>query len=312
VFITGEAGIGKTSVVERFLTDVGSSGQVSIARGHCVEHHGSAEAYMPVLEALGRLGWQVDGQSLVETLDRFAPSWLVQMPGLVRPDQLPALHQRLLGQTRERMLREIEEALVVATAVTPIVLVLEDLHWTDLSTLDLLTRLARGQDAARLLLIGTYRAPDALATSHPLFAAVQELRLRGACHHLPLAPLSRASIAAYLHDRGGGAVPPGVVDLIQQRTEGSPLRRQPTRQPRGSDHPDQQATKGHRQPLSEDQSQDIRRPRAERRTDREFARPQRQGVRQKAEEADSRDDQREPREAAEQQRIQPWSRQGRE
>ncbi len=223
VFITGEAGIGKTSLVERFLGDVRRNGDALVARGQCIEHHGEAEAYMPVLEALGRLGREPSGDALVRTLDRFAPTWLVQMPGLVSREQLAALQERLHGQTRERMLREIEDALVFATAATPLVLVLEDLHWSDLSTIDLLARIARGLDPARLLVIGTYRSADALAAAHPLHAMVQELQLRGACRHLPLTPLSRSSVSAYLSERFGNAVPAAVADLIHKRTEGSPL-----------------------------------------------------------------------------------------
>jgi DNA-binding winged helix-turn-helix (wHTH) protein/predicted ATPase len=223
VFITGEAGIGKTSLVDRFLSDLRSQEPARIARGQCVEHRGEAEAYMPVLEALGRLGRQDDGHAVVGILDRYAPSWLVQMPGLVPPEQLGALQQRLIGQTRERMLREIDEALVMITADTPLVLVIEDLHWSDLSTIDLLARVARSNEPARLLIAGTFRSADALAVSHPLHATVQELLLRGGCEQIRLTPLSRSSVTAYVHDRFGGAVPADVIDLIHDRTEGSPL-----------------------------------------------------------------------------------------
>jgi DNA-binding winged helix-turn-helix (wHTH) protein/tetratricopeptide (TPR) repeat protein len=223
VFVTGEAGIGKTSLVDRFLFDVGRKHQIAIARGQCIEHRGEAEAYMPVLEAFGRLGRQPDGRTVLEILDRSAPSWLVQMPGLVNREQLGALQQRLHGQTRERMLREMEEAIVALTAVAPLVLVLEDLHWSDLSTIDLLSRIARSADPARLLVIGTYRSPEALAASHPLHAIVQELQLRGACQRISLAPLSRPSVSGYLDERFGGAIPGSVIDLIHRRTEGSPL-----------------------------------------------------------------------------------------
>ena len=221
VFITGEAGIGKTSLVDRFLTELRLQTPALVARGQCVEHRGEAEAYMPVLEALGRLGRQEDGHAVVGILDRYAPSWLVQLPGLVAPEQLPVLQQRLVGQTRERMLREIDEALVMATEATPLVLVIEDLHWSDLSTIDLLARVARSNEPARLLIVGTYRSPE--ATAHPLHATVQELHLRGACEQIRLAPLSRSSVTAYLHDRFGGAVPIDVIDRIHDRTEGSPL-----------------------------------------------------------------------------------------
>ena len=223
VFVTGEAGIGKTSVVQTFLSEVSVTGGAVVARGQCIAHRGEAEAYMPVLEALGRLGRTADGRALVDALDRFAPSWLVQLPGLVSREQLPALQQRLLGQTGERMQREIDEALASATALMPLIVVLEDLHWSDQSTIDLLARLARCEDAAQLLILATYRPADALAVSHPLYAMVQELQLRGACQQLPLAPLSRPSVSAYVNESFAGAVPVAVVDLIHHRTEGSPL-----------------------------------------------------------------------------------------
>jgi DNA-binding winged helix-turn-helix (wHTH) protein/tetratricopeptide (TPR) repeat protein len=223
VFITGEAGIGKTSLVDRFVNDIRLSSRVSIARGQCIEHRGEAEAYMPMLEALGRLGRQREGAPLVEALARFAPSWVVQLPALFSTDDLASAERRLHGQTRERMLREMDEALAVATVATPLVLVLEDLHWSDVSTIDLLGRLARSSDPARLLVAGTYRSADAVAASHPVHATARELQLRGSCHQIPLAALSSSSVATYLDERFAGAVPASVVDLIHRRTEGNPL-----------------------------------------------------------------------------------------
>lgn len=57
-FITGEAGIGKTTVVEAFLASLGNAEAPRIARGQCIEYHGAGEAYLPVLDALGRLCWE--------------------------------------------------------------------------------------------------------------------------------------------------------------------------------------------------------------------------------------------------------------
>jgi hypothetical protein len=99
------------------------------------------------------------------------------MPGLVRPADLEALQRRLAGTTRERMLRELAKALEVLTAQQPLVLVLEDLHWSDPSTLDLLAVLARRREPARLLLLGTYRSPEVRHRAHPLAAVLHELHL---------------------------------------------------------------------------------------------------------------------------------------
>src|SRR5436309_664424 len=82
VFITGEPGIGKTTLVDAFLGRLADAAHVWIGRGQCVEEFGAGEAYRPVLEALGRLGRGPGGPALVALLAQQAPTWLVQMPGL--------------------------------------------------------------------------------------------------------------------------------------------------------------------------------------------------------------------------------------
>jgi DNA-binding winged helix-turn-helix (wHTH) protein len=115
-------------------------------------------------------------------LKTHAPTWLVQLPWL---EDREALSRELFGVTTERMLREMAEALETLTATTPLLLVLEDLHWSDYSTLDLLGMLARRQEAARLLVIGSYRSVDVIVKAHPLRALVQELRVRRQCEDIP-------------------------------------------------------------------------------------------------------------------------------
>jgi predicted ATPase len=101
------------------------------------------EAYLPVLEALGRMYRGPDGQPLIHLLAKLAPTWLAQMPWLVSAEELEQLQQSAVATTRERMLREMVEAVEVLTTERPLVLVLEDLHWSDYSTLDLLSWLGR-------------------------------------------------------------------------------------------------------------------------------------------------------------------------
>src|SRR5439155_20515911 len=104
------------------------------------------------------------------------------------------------------------------------VLKFEDLQWSDVSTLDWLAFLARRQERARLLVIGTYRPVEILGKEHPLRAVVQELQLHRQCEELQLTPLSEAAVAEYLAVRfpGGGEVPP-LARALRQRTEGNPL-----------------------------------------------------------------------------------------
>ena len=143
VWVTGEAGIGKTTIVEAFRAAVAMDPTVWLAVGQCVEHYGTGEAYLPVLEALGQLYRGPSGSRLVTLLRQHAPTWLVQMPWLLTLAHREQLRDELQGTTRERMLREFAEVLDTLTAETPLVLIFEDLHWSDYATLDLVALLAR-------------------------------------------------------------------------------------------------------------------------------------------------------------------------
>src|SRR6266571_5516433 len=282
VFVTGEPGIGKTTLVEAFLQSLASrvprlaaeqvqspkskvqsrkgmpgatvTGQGTeptpnpqsltpglwIGRGQCIEHYGAGEAYLPVLEALGRLCREPGGRRLIELLSQHAPSWLVQMPALLSAAELETLQRKVAGATRERMLRKLAEAMEVLTVERPLVLWLEDLHWSDYSTLDWLAFVARRREPARLLVIGTYRPVEVIAREHPLKGVKQELQLHGHCEELPLTPLSEAAEAKYLAVRFAGGVTTGsalwssdtaagrsplqrLAQIVHQRTEGNPL-----------------------------------------------------------------------------------------
>src|SRR5438093_1249247 len=110
-FITGEAGIGKTTLVDTFVAQLTDQAPLWLGRGQCIEQYGAGEAYLPLLEALGQMGRTPDGPQLVALLRQQAPSWLLQLPALLAPAESEAL-QRYAGRTtRERMLRELAEAM---------------------------------------------------------------------------------------------------------------------------------------------------------------------------------------------------------
>ena len=224
IFITGEPGIGKTTLVEAFAAQLGGASDLWIGYGQCVEHYGAGEAYLPLLEALGRLGRGPEGGNLIALLQQHAPSWLMQMASLAPAAEREALQQQHGGATRQRMLRELAEILEILTVERPLILVLEDLHWSDPSTLDWLAYAARRRDRARLLILGTYRPVDAIMRAHPLRPMAQELRRHGQCAELSLEYWSEAGVATYLRQRFG-ADPPGErwVRAIHQRTTGNPL-----------------------------------------------------------------------------------------
>ncbi len=223
ICVTGEAGVGKTTLLDAFQDNAHRTG-ICVARGQCVEGFGGQEAYYPVLEALGQLIHEPGSERVVEVLASTAPTWLIQFPQLLKAGQREQLQREILGATRERMVRELCEALETLTAETPLVLILEDLHWVDASTLDLISVMARRRAAARLMLIGTYRPVDVLLRKSPLKALKQDLQIHRLCFEVTVERFSEQDVAAFF-----SAEFPGVksntelAGLIHRHSDGNPL-----------------------------------------------------------------------------------------
>jgi type II secretory pathway predicted ATPase ExeA len=229
VLVTGEAGLGKTTVVDAFVATLTSDPPLWVAWGQCLAHYGAGEAYLPVLDALGRLGRVPGHAQLLALLRQYAPTWVGQLPALFSAAELEAVQRQVLGATRERMLRELAEALEAMSATQPLVLILEDLHWSDHATLDLLSWLARRREPARLLVVGTYRPVEVIIHGHPLQAVHQELALRGQCVGVRLEGLSEAEVTAYLTARFPGSSVAAQLAGMLHRLTGELLLRQACR-----------------------------------------------------------------------------------
>jgi DNA-binding winged helix-turn-helix (wHTH) protein/predicted ATPase len=224
VFISGEPGMGKTALVEAFVAHVAARGASWVGHGQCREHYGRGEPYHPVLEALDRLCRGPSGGRLVEILRQEAPTWLTQLPGLLSAPEAEALQRLLPHTTRARMLRELAVALERVTAETPLVLVMEDLQWSDYGTVDLLTTLAQRPDPARLLVLATCRPAEIQVDAHPLHRVILELRLHGQCQELALPALSESAVTQYLGARAPQVEPSTVLGRWLHRwTGGHPL-----------------------------------------------------------------------------------------
>ena len=224
VFISGEAGIGKTALADAFAEQARRRTGLWYGHGQCLDHRGPVEPYMPVLEALSRMCRGTSGEDLIDFLARCAPTWLVQMPWLLTSDKLEILQRAAVGSTRDRMLREIVESLDILTAGKPMLLMLEDLQWADPSTVDLIARLAHRHEPARLLVVGTWRPSDATRREHPLRTTIQELHGRGLCEDLRLHFLDEQGVEDYLSSRlDAEKVPAGLASILLRRTEGNPL-----------------------------------------------------------------------------------------
>lgn len=213
-FVTGEAGIGKTALLDRVEDAARAAGMATVATAQCLESHEPAEPYRPVLEALESVCRTAAGRALAAALRRAAPTWLADIPSLRAAGDLP--HDES-ATARTHRVRELADALEQAGVERPLVLLLEDLHWADPSTLDLLQTLARRREPTRLLVIATLRPTG------PARALADMLRHYDGALEIPLGFLSEAHVAEMLEDRFPAGVADGLASWLHGRTSGNPL-----------------------------------------------------------------------------------------
>ena len=219
IFITGETGIGKTALIDLFCRQRCSEDQVHVARGQCVEGFAGKEAYYPVIEALGQLCSHQEGRKYVQLMQQKAPSWYAQLAALHGDGPVT-----VATPVRERMLNEICDAIEAMSSEKTLVFAFEDLHWADLSTLDLISALARRRQTARLFLLATYRPAEVSSGQHPLKRLKQDLVTHKLCADVPLRPLERDAVREYLvQELNQETLPKGLPSFVHQHSEGNPL-----------------------------------------------------------------------------------------
>jgi len=223
---SGEPGIGKTMLVQDFLGDLAGSGRsYRIGRGHCSDRLAGTGAYLPLLGALDTLLHGPDGGSAAAVMKLFAPTWYLQLARLASDDE-SAARLRIEVQTgsQERLKRELGAFLRELSVQAPIVLVIEDIHWADLSTIDLLSYVASMFDAVRVMVLVTSRPSELLLNKHPFGAIKLELQARGSCREILLGFLTLKDVERYLAlEFPEHRFPSELGFLIHAKTEGSPL-----------------------------------------------------------------------------------------
>jgi DNA-binding winged helix-turn-helix (wHTH) protein len=220
--VAGDAGAGKTTLVERFLARAAARRDAVVARAECREMLGAGEPYQPLLEAVSAVARGPFGDVVTAALRTHAPSWLAQMPSLMTPEEAGALRNQLAGSTGERMLREVATWVDAVAGARPLVLVVEDLHWSDGATLDALVALAHGRAPVHLLVMATYRPVDAIVADHPLRGVRQDLVRRRLCRTLTLGTLPAPAVQAYLAARFG-IDEAAVGAFVHERSDGNPF-----------------------------------------------------------------------------------------
>jgi serine/threonine protein kinase/predicted ATPase len=217
---SGEPGIGKTTLVENFLNEISGDNQTVIVRGRSSERLAGTEVYLPFLEVLENLVENDHG--LMQVLKQLAPTWFEQIATLSENSHKPAKELKLASQ--ERMKREFANFLQVVSDQNSLVVFFDDLHWADVSTIDMLNFLASRFDTLRCLIIATYRPTDMLIAKHPFLQIKPDLQARGLCQEFFLEFLTEKEIAEYLTlTFPKNRFPVGFAKLIHAKTEGSPL-----------------------------------------------------------------------------------------
>lgn len=213
LIIGGEAGVGKTRLLEEFLGRAAADG-AAVGRGGCVETGADALPYHPLSTALRSLRRRIGAE-----LDAAVAGQEGELARL-----LPELGEVDRGRTesdgRARLFELTARLLERLAADRTVILALEDLHWADRSTRELLSYLLRALTDSRLLVVATYRADD-LHRRHPLRPALAEYERLRTVTRLELPRFDRSEVRRQLTALHGGTPPEQLLDRVFARSEGN-------------------------------------------------------------------------------------------
>lgn len=200
VLVEGAPGTGKTALVNHFLDEIRADGEVRAARGQAVDLYGPTDGGAIFLDLLNQLCDEARGDEALDVLARKAPGWLLQLPHRLDDETAEQLRRRQDGASGEGRLLELREALKDLAGRAPLVLVLEDLQWSDAAAVDALAYLLRTWDSAPLLVVATFRGDD-LRPDHPFEEARPHLETASWSTQVRLDALSSDEVRALLDTR---------------------------------------------------------------------------------------------------------------
>jgi DNA-binding CsgD family transcriptional regulator/tetratricopeptide (TPR) repeat protein len=219
VLVAGDAGVGKTRLLVEFADRARQRGS-RVLVGGCVELGDIGLAYLPVLDALRGLVNDPEEADLVAEVAATAPGLGRLLPGIETVRPTGALVGD--GQDQLQVFDAVRALLLRRAQPSPVVVVLEDLHWADRASRDLIGFLARTLRSGRVLLVASYRS-DELHRRHPLRPLLAELVRLPGVERLELAPLSRGELTEHLEAIAGAPLPADQVERIYARSEGNPF-----------------------------------------------------------------------------------------
>ena len=225
VLISGEPGIGKSALVRSFLHAAQHDNpNLLIAHGACIEQYGTGEAYLPFLQCIPGLLAGAGRDRILVLFRRHAPTWCLQFPSFFSGTTFDQLQRDSIGATKERMLREFGDVMDEFTKAFPVLLVLEDLHWADASSVDVIRHLGERLKTQRLMVIGTTRFEELERGYQYLKSCKRELLAHSACQELTIEALGKDHVGRYLNSHfSPNTFPPQMAEMIYAKTEGHPL-----------------------------------------------------------------------------------------
>ncbi|MDD5277785.1 MAG: winged helix-turn-helix domain-containing protein, partial [Methylovulum sp.] len=185
VFLYGEQGIGKTALLETFIAKI-QHPELAVLCARCVQMGGAAEPFLPLLEALESHCREPYGRLLIERLGHLAPSWLYQMLNVLDTNEIARLESKVAHINTGRMLREGADFFEMLSNNASCILILDNAHWSDEFTLDLLNFLMFRNSPAKLLIIVSYRPYGNSPAAQRIEGMRTELVCRGLCQDLPM------------------------------------------------------------------------------------------------------------------------------
>lgn len=218
-FITGEPGIGKTSLVKQFAEQTVPP---VMLMGHCQEPEGGP-AYHPFIELLRSYFvtvppelYDAEANHFLGYFSRLVPEVRQLLPHLPEPAPLEPKQEQL------RLMSNLTHFIKLATQERPWLIIIENLQWADQSSLELLRYLGHHLSSMALFIIGTYRDVD-LMPGHPLLTTLRDLSTYATYHHFPMNRLSQSDLSQLLLNIWKQSVPATLLEKIYQHTGGNPF-----------------------------------------------------------------------------------------
>ncbi|MGH8532273.1 MAG: ATP-binding protein [Gammaproteobacteria bacterium] len=226
VLVTGEPGIGKTTLIERFLADVATKRSAWVAYGRSLAIASNERSYLPLIEALNGLFRKYGGEQMRSLLRHWAPGWLAQLRLIESVSEDHRAAQTASPRSFDQPLQELIDFIRACTQERPLILAIEDLHTCDQAMVDLVNFLAYHKHPAPFMLIGTCRTNLGLSQDHPFRALLPEIKLRENCSNLSLTGLDESAVFEFVWKRlptAAEAMRSQVARTLFEVSEGNPL-----------------------------------------------------------------------------------------